>query len=207
MLYPLTLSSQLESKPSWIHHTLQKNSEIYEMIIWSCSLSYLCPQFIIQEHCKALKVLKSVGNHEEPLKTFNCWKNKAVRQLVESVMKRHWKNRHKPFGKSHKPLKVFVHRLKTLRKPLKLLEKPLATRWLALGFCPFNTKPLVYVFVWEVTHFKTVWFISYTSIQFVNCFIRKSTSFCPQAKVSCGKCRWRRTRDLQGPRDNEAWST
>ena len=26
---------------------------------------------IIQEHCKALKVLKSVGNHEEPLKTFN----------------------------------------------------------------------------------------------------------------------------------------
>ena len=28
-------------------------------------------KIIIQEHCKALKVLKSVGNHEEPLKTFN----------------------------------------------------------------------------------------------------------------------------------------
>lgn len=50
---------------------LAENSEIYEMIIWSCSLSYLYPQFIIQEHCKALKVLKNVGNHEELLKTVN----------------------------------------------------------------------------------------------------------------------------------------
>ena len=29
---------------------------------------------IMQEHCKALKVCKSIGNHEEPLKTFNRWK-------------------------------------------------------------------------------------------------------------------------------------
>ena len=77
--------------------------------------------------------------------------NKAVRQPVESVMKRRWKNHHKPFGKSYKPLKVFAHPLKALRKPLKPLEKPLATRWLAVGFCPFNTKPLVYVFAWKVT--------------------------------------------------------
>ena len=66
-------------------------------------------------------------------------------------MKRHWKNHRKPFGKSYKPLKVFAHPLKALRKPLKPFEEPLATRWLAVGFCPFNTKPLVYVFAWEVT--------------------------------------------------------
>ena len=90
-------------------------------------------KIIIQEHCKALKVLKSVGNHEEPLKTFNRKKtNKAVRQPVESVMKRRWKNHHKPFGKSYKPLKVFAHLLKALRKPLKPLDKPLTTRWFLL---------------------------------------------------------------------------
>ena len=87
--------------------------------------------------------------------------NKAVRQPVESVMKRRWKNHHKPFGKSYKPLKVFAHPLKALRKPLKPLEKPLATRWLAVGFCPFNTKPLVYVFAWKVTkvpaHLESFW--------------------------------------------------
>ena len=55
-------------------------------------------------------------------------------------------NHHKPFGKSYKPFKVFAHPLKALRKPLKPLKKPLATHWLAVGFCPFNTKPLVYVF-------------------------------------------------------------
>ena len=66
-------------------------------------------------------------------------------------MKRHWKNHRKPFGKSYKPLKVFAHPLKALRKPLKPFEEPLATRWLAVGFCPFNTKPLVYVFAREVT--------------------------------------------------------
>ena len=75
--------------------------------------------------------------------------NKAVRQPVESVMKRRWKNHHKPFGKSYKPLKVFAHPLKALRKLLKPYEKPLATRWLAVGFCPFNRKPLVYVFAWD----------------------------------------------------------
>ena len=59
--------------------------------------------------------------------------NKAVRQPFENVVKGRWKNHHKPFGKSYKPLKVFVHPLKALRK---LLEKPLATRWLAIGFSP-----------------------------------------------------------------------
>ena len=67
-------------------------------------------------------------------------------------MKRHWKNHHKPFGKSYKPLKVFAHLLKALRKPLKPLEKPLTTRWLPVGFCSFNTKLLVYVFAWEVSY-------------------------------------------------------
>ena len=47
-------------------------------------------------------------------------------------MKRHWKNHHKLFGKSYKPLKVFAHPLKALREQLKPLEKPLATRWLAI---------------------------------------------------------------------------
>ena len=82
-------------------------------------------------------------NRQKPL---TVEKNKAVRQPFESVMKRRWKNHHKPFGKSYKPLKVFAHPLKALTKPLKPLEKLLATRWLAVGFCPFNTKPLVYVF-------------------------------------------------------------
>ena len=64
---------------------------------------------------------------------------KALRKGVGKIIT-------KLFGKSYKPLKVFAHPLKALRKPLKPLEKPLATRWIAVGFCPFNTKLLVYVF-------------------------------------------------------------
>ena len=61
-------------------------------------------------------MLKSIGNHEELLKTFNRWeKNKAVWQPVESVVKRRWKNQHNPLEKSYNPLKVFVHPLKALR--------------------------------------------------------------------------------------------
>ena len=36
------------------------------------------------------------------LKPLTVEKNKAVRQPVESVMKRHWQNHHKLFGKSYK---------------------------------------------------------------------------------------------------------
>ena len=112
ILYSLTLSSQLESKPSWIHHTSQKNSEIYEMIIWSCSLSYLYPQFIIQEHCKALKVLKNVGNHEELLKTVNHWKK--IKPLG-NPLKAFWKG----FGK------IITNHLEKVTS----LWKFLCTRW------------------------------------------------------------------------------
>ena len=81
--------------------------------------NYLIDNNILQEHSKALKVLKSVGNHEEPLKTLILEKNKAVRLPVESDVKRCWENQHKPLGKSYNPFKVFAHPLKALRKLLE----------------------------------------------------------------------------------------
>ena len=83
--------------------------------------------------------VESVGDHQEPLK-------KAVRLRVGSVGKKRWKKFNKPLEKNCNPLEFFAHPLKALDKPLKPLENPLTTRWLAVGFYPFNGKPLVYVF-------------------------------------------------------------
>ena len=83
--------------------------------------------------------LRSVGDHQEPLK-------KVVRLPAGRVGKKRWKKFNKPLEKNCNPLEFSVHPLKASDKPLKLLENALTTRWLAVGFYPFNGKPLVYIF-------------------------------------------------------------
>ena len=71
----------------------------------------------------------------------NCWK--CWRKALDL---------HEALGENDKPLRLFAHPLEVLRKALKVLENLLATRWLAVDFYPLNTKPLVYVFAWNVTY-------------------------------------------------------